>query len=188
MSETPPLMGVPVTHQRLTMRSDAAISAALDADSTICASSRMTRHHVSRVSGVGRTGYLRAWREGRALPAALVSKSRSCRSTAYVVSTMSASARSAAVTGMPAAAPGTLHPPVPHRRPQPPGTSLIVFVFVKLLVKLTTVGMHANAAATATIPGVRERLGRRRCVRHGMVAPPMGCGRGWGAAHLGGKR
>lgn len=59
MSLRPLLIGVPVTHQRLTMRRWLAICAALLlAPSIICASSTTTRHHVSRVSGVGNTGYL----------------------------------------------------------------------------------------------------------------------------------
>ena len=102
-SSSPLLMGVPVTAHRLTERRCLAICAALVvAPSIICASSTMTRHHWRRVSGVGKTGYLPA-RPVRP-EGAPASKCTSRRSTSNVVSTMSASAKSAAVTTMPTCA------------------------------------------------------------------------------------
>lgn len=101
MSSRPRLSGVPVTHQRLTMCRPPVICAALlVAPSIICASSTTTRHHMRRVSGVGNTGYLLV-RDERP-EGAPISYATSLRSTSKVVSTMSAAARSAAVTGMPA--------------------------------------------------------------------------------------
>jgi len=55
-SSRPRLSGVPVTAQRCCASSLSAISAAFAVElSTICASSRHTRHQRSRVSGVGTT-------------------------------------------------------------------------------------------------------------------------------------
>ena len=55
-SSKPRLSGVPVTAQRCCASSLSAISAAFAVElSTICASSRQTRHQRSRVSGVGTT-------------------------------------------------------------------------------------------------------------------------------------
>ena len=94
-------MGVPVTAHRCTVGSRRTISAAFDTvDSTICASSRTTRHHFNRVSGVGTTSYFFSYRRALSAPAKpcplAVSMSISVRSVSYVVSTMSASASSLA--------------------------------------------------------------------------------------------
>lgn len=101
-SSTPREIGVPVTHHRLTLRSRSAISAAFVAlPSTICASSRHTRHHTSRGSGVGTTSYrFRYLSDPRVASPAAGSECRwiSDRSTSYVVRTTSCRARSAAET------------------------------------------------------------------------------------------
>ena len=105
-SSRPRETGVPVTAHLCTPGTRRAMAAAAAVeDSTSCASSKTTRHHVNRVSGVGMTSYF-----FRCLLARPVSKSassratfgawcRSLRSVSYVVSTTSARARSSAETG-----------------------------------------------------------------------------------------
>ena len=101
-SSSPRLTGVPVTAHRCVPGTNRAIAPAAAALlSTSCASSSTTRHHVRRVKGVGRTRYRRRFR-----PSARPSDPdglwcRSWRSTSYVVSTTSASAKSRAETTSP---------------------------------------------------------------------------------------